>query len=149
MFKFKFEAILKLKKQMEKKAQNELAVANTRLRSEQEKLDDLVDKRDKAFLEVQSESGLINVLKLREYSKFIEVLKNRIHTQKNNVNKAQENVDILSEKLREAVKEKKIFERLKEKKYREFLIKEGKKEQMLADEIVSYKTAKGNEEGGD
>lgn len=148
MFKFKFEAILKLKQQMEKKAQNELVVANTRLRSEQEKLDELVDKRDKAFLEVQSESGLINVLKLREYSKFIEVLKNRINDQKNKVNKAQENVDILSEKLRKAVKEKKIFERLKEKEYREFLSKEGKKEQMLADEIVSYKKSKGNEEGG-
>ncbi len=147
MFKFKFESILRLKQQMEKKAQNELAAANSRLKNEQEKLEKLVDKRDKAFLEVQSESGLINVLKLREYAKFIEVLKNRIHDQKNNVNRAQENVDILSEKLREAVKEKKIFERLKEKKYREFLSNEVKKEQMLADEIVSYKRSNRNEEG--
>ena len=66
-------------------------------------------------------------------------MKNKINNQKVNVNNAQKDVDINREALIHAMQEKKILEKLKDKKYEEYIKEQSKAEQLLIDELNSYK----------
>jgi len=138
-FTFKFQSILKLKEQVEKNIKNELALAMELLNAEVKKLNEIVKKKQETIDEMKRESAKITIWKLKEYSAFIEVMKNKIDIQKNIVNQLQENVDITKRRLVEAMKERKIFEKLKELKKEEHVIEEKRKDLIAVDEIVSYK----------
>jgi flagellar FliJ protein len=67
------------------------------------------------------------------------MMKNKIANQKENVINAEKDVDIKRENLVKAVQERKILDKLKEKKYQEYLKDQGKKDQLLVDELNSFK----------
>ena len=91
---------------------------------------------------------MIAIGKLKEYSGYIEALEKKIDCQKNIVNNARENVDIVKSRLIEAKREREIFEKLKQKKFESYLIEEERQEQKIVDEVISYKQTIRNTKDG-
>ena len=81
----------------------------------------------------------IPVYRVKTYNNYLSFLKNKIRKQKENVNIAQRDVDIHREGLVKAMQERKIIEKLKEKKYQEYLKEQNKTDQILIDELNSFK----------
>lgn len=141
-FKFSLETVLKLKIQLEKSAQNDLGKAVTFLEKQKQLLFDIENKLNETILERNSSARKITVRNLRDYSNYIDSMHKKIEEQKNMVNHAQKNVDILKRKMIEVARERDMFEKLKEKKYQDYLIEEQKKDEKLVDELISFKLNK-------
>jgi flagellar FliJ protein len=127
---------------MEESIKNELGKANAIFKKEKEKLITLEDKRSNTIEEMNAISIKTSVKVLKDYSGYLDSVNSKIKEQKNVVNNAKKNVDIIKRKLIEASKERKIFEKLKDKKFQEYLKMEKKKEEKLVDEIISFKQSK-------
>ena len=147
-FKFRLQALLNIKVQMEDGLKNELGKALHKLEDEKNILKGIQDDREKCIDRFNDKSSKgVSIAKLKEYTVFISYLKNRMELQKDNINYAQESVDNYREQLVKIVQERKILEKLKEKKYQEYMKEELKEEQKFADEIASYKFIKNIAEG--
>lgn len=139
-FEFRLNSVLKLKTQMEDNAKNNLAIAAKELIEQEDFLRELKNARNESMDSLNSETNRgISVYKVRNYNDYFSAMKSKIANQKENVNKAQKNVDINRENLVKAMQERKILEKLKEKKYQEYLKDQGKAEQLLIDELNSFK----------
>jgi flagellar FliJ protein len=141
-FKFNLETVLKLKIQLENSAKNEVGKAVSFLEKQKQLLFDLENKMVEIILERNTLARKTTVKNLRDYSGFLKYINEKIDEQKIMVNHAEKNVDILTKKLIEASKDRKIFEKLKEKKYHEYLMEEQKKDEKLIDELISFKLNK-------
>lgn len=139
-FNFRLESVLKLKTQIEDNAKNNLAQATQALERQKKYLNELESIKEETInsLNSQVDKG-IPVYKVKDYNSFFALMKNKISNQKENVNNAQNDVDINREALIKAMQERKVLERLKEKKYEEFLKEQYKTEQLLIDELNSFK----------
>lgn len=139
-FKFRLQPFLNLKKQMEKNMKNELGIAVQRYQRQLAVLSDIqheiADQQDEFRKEGASET---TPLKLSQRLEYIRVVQKKEKVQAERVNEEKENVDKVRKRLVEAMKEKKILEKLREKQSFEFLKEQEKKQQLLVDEIVSFK----------
>lgn len=139
-FVFKLQPLLNVKKQQEDQLKNELGKAMQRLEKEKAILKGIVREEEKCIKELNSKScSPITVQKLREYNEYISLLRERKNIQKENVNLAEDNVDKVREELIKQVQEREILDKLKERKYGEFLDERLKEEQLVNDEVVSFK----------
>lgn len=130
---------MNLKKQIESNMKNELGKAVQELERQKRILKDIETCRDELIKEIKSKSlSGISVGLLKEYSSYLSLLKDRIEHQKNNVRRAQKDVDKCREQLIIAVQERKMMEKLREKKYEEYTKEQQKMEQKAIDEIASY-----------
>lgn len=138
-FVYRMQSILNIKEKMESQARNDFARARRHLNEEEEKLQNLMDR--KAFYEQQGrelqKSGL-NVRDILDNRGAIERMKEFITLQKKAVVTAQAQLEDARQKLQDAVQEKKTQERLKEKAFEEFVREENAKESKEIDELVSY-----------
>ncbi len=146
-FGFRLESVLKLRTQIEDNAKNSLARAARELEYQKECLNEMQDVKEASMNSLSSavDQG-IPVYQVKNYNSFFALMKNKIIFQKENVNNAQNDVDINRGVLIKAMQERKIIEKLKEKKYEEFLKEENKSEQLLIDELNSYKFKDGSGE---
>jgi flagellar FliJ protein len=144
-FGFRLETVLNLKTQIEDNAKNSLARATRELEFQKESLSNLETQKENSMntLSTAVDQG-IPVYQVKNYNSFFSLMKNRITNQKVNVNNAQNDVDINRESLVKAMQERKILEKLKEKKYEEFLKEQSKSEQLLIDELNSFKFKDGS-----
>lgn len=139
-FVFKLQSLLDVKIQLEDVIKTELGKSIRHLEIQKSIYNDMETEREDIISLFNSSSGKgIRVNKLREYSAYISILKQRLEEQKENVNCAVENVDKNREQLLKIVKEKKILEKLKSKKLEEYMKEQSKLEQRVIDEITSYK----------
>lgn len=130
---------MNLKKQIESNMKNELGKAVQELERQKRILKDIETCCDELIKEIKSKSlSGISVGLLKEYSSYLSLLKDRIEHQKNNVRRAQKDVDKCREQLIIAVQERKMMEKLREKKYAEYTKEQQKMEQKAIDEIASY-----------
>lgn len=130
---------MNLKKQIESNMKNELGKAVQELERQKRILKDIETCCDELIKEIKSKSlSGISVGLLKEYSSYLSLLKDRIEHQKNNVRRAQKDVDKCREQLIIAVQERKMMEKLREKKYEEYTKEQQKMEQKAIDEIASY-----------
>lgn len=146
-FEFRLESVRNLKVQMEDNAKNNLALASRELEKQKDHLSGLQTTRESSIRELNSvvDKGIsINQIKL--YNNYLSLLKRKITNQKENVNNAQIHVDIKRESLVKAVQERKILDKLRDKKYEEFLKEQSKAEQLLIDELNSFKFKDGSGE---
>lgn len=138
-FRYRMQNILDIKEKMENQAKTAYGMANAKLATEQQKLQDILIRR--AGYESKARelvSGSINVLEIRECRKAIDVLKSKQRSQMMNVHAAERDVELARKQLNEAMVECKTHEKLKEKAFEEFkqeLLHEESKE---IDELVSY-----------
>ncbi len=147
-FGFRLESVLKLRTQLEDNAKNNLAHAARKLDHEVSHLERLKDQREESMsnLNAEVDKGGIEVYKIKNYNSFFASMKNKIAYQKENVNNAQNVVDINREALVKAMQERKILGKLREKRHEEFLKEQGKSEQLLIDELNSFKFKDGSGE---
>lgn len=138
-FVFRMQSLLNVKIQIENSLKNELGKAVQELERQKDVLREIELEREEYIGRVNSEcvEG-ISVGKLREFNTYIVYLNDRSRLQKENIKKAQNNVDKYREQLIKAMQEKEMLEKLKEKKYEEYLREQLKEEQKLNDEIVSF-----------
>jgi len=146
-FGFRLESVLKLKSQLEDNAKNCLARATRELESQKDYLEDLKNTNEGSInsLNAEVDEG-IPVYRIRTYNSYLSFMKNKITEQKENVNIAEQDVDINRESLIKAMQERKILDKLKEKKYHEYVKEQNKAEQLLIDELNSYKFKDGSGE---
>ncbi|NLM74489.1 MAG: flagellar export protein FliJ [Clostridiaceae bacterium] len=141
-FVFRLQSFLNLKEQLEKNVKNELGVANQKLQQEKIKLRRIKEDIDTYSDKFRSAcTGSIEPEKIKELKIYLEHLYNNEQKQKLNVKREQQNVDKIREKLISIMRDKKVLENLREKNFQEFLSELEKGEQLLADELVSYKEA--------
>lgn len=146
-FGFRLEPVLNLKTQIEDNAKNNLARSARELERQQECLEELKSLKETSMGELSAEiANGVPAHKIRGYNSYFSLMKNKIINQKENVNIAQNDVDINREALVAAMQERKIIEKLKEKKYQEYLKEQNKSEQQLIDELNSFKYKDGSGE---
>lgn len=139
-FGFRLETVLNLKTQLEDNAKNNLARSTIELQKQNDYLEELNSVNSDSMDSLNSEVDKgIPVYRLKTYNNYLSYLKNKIRKQKENVNIAQRDVDIHREGLVKAMQERKIIEKLKEKKYQEYLKEQNKADQLLIDELTSFK----------
>jgi len=141
-FIFRLQSFLNFKKQLEKNVQNELGIATQKLQSEILKLRRIEEDIENYLNEFRAAcTGAVRPEKVKELKTYLEHLYDREQEQKLNVKREQENVDKIREKLIGIMRDKKVLENLKDKNFQEFLSEQEKSEQLLTDELVSYKEA--------
>lgn len=138
-FIYRMQSILDIKVKLEEQARMEFATAKMRLNEEEEKLSNLVSRREAYVLEGRKlqESGL-NVLEIMENRTAIENMKELIARQEVCVRQAEILADEAAERLTQAMQESKTHTRLKERAFEEFLQEENKREAKEVDELTSY-----------
>ncbi|OPX44589.1 flagellar biosynthesis chaperone [Ruminiclostridium hungatei] len=143
-FGFRLESVLKLRTQLEDNAKNNLAQAARELENQKNCLVELEETREASRRALTSAvDGGVPVYQVRNFNSFFGLMKNKIVRQKENVNNAQNDVDINREALVKAMQDRKIIEKLKEKKHEDFLKEQNREEQLLIDELNSYKFKQG------
>lgn len=138
-FTYRMQNILDIKIQMENQAKLAYAMANARLREEQEKLQTIVMRRMQ--YEAQSRElakGELNIRAIRECKRAIDVMKSMQRTQMMNVHAAERNVELARNELNAVMIERKSHEKLKERAFEEFKQELAHAEGKEIDELVSY-----------
>lgn len=138
-FVYRMQNILDIKIKLENQAKIAYGVANRKLAEEQEKLREILAKR--AFYENEAKelvSGTIDVVKIRENKRAIDVIKSQQRTQMMNVHVAEKNVEAARKHLDEVMKERKTHEKLKERTFEQFKQELQYAENKEIDELVSY-----------
>jgi flagellar FliJ protein len=146
-FQFRFDVLLRLKKQMEQDVKNKLAM-------EVKKLEDAKNEeesRRKRRIEKMNEQKKLSlkgvrVGRLQEFTTYLIQLDKDILKSKEKVNEMKKNVDIIREELKNVLKERQILEKLRERDFERYQKEMMKKEQLLADEVTGYKHATKHEQ---
>ena len=139
-FSFNLQSVLNIKVKMEEQKKIELGNANKELFNEKEILRKLTYEKTKFVKEFYDKNN--NVVKAKDLLSLnvaIKYYNDEIVEQKIRIEKAEKKVEIKREELKKAVIEKKTFESLKEKALLDFMENLKKDENMIVDEIVSYK----------
>jgi len=139
-FKFRLQTFLNVKEMMEKNIRNELGIAVQQYQYQLSVLSDIrreiSDQQEEFRKEGVSET---TPLKLKQRLEYIKAVQKKERIQTDRVNEEKRNVDKIRKRLTEVMKEKKILENLKERQLVEFRKGQEKKQQLVVDEIVSFK----------
>ena len=137
--------ILDIKLKMEDQAKASFAEANKELLNEEEKLEGLIRRREEYELEGQRlRLEKLNVIKLKDNSRALQVMKDMIKAQEMVVSIARDKVELARRKLQVAMQERKTQEKLKENAFEEFKHELGSEESKEVDELVSYRFGSGS-----
>lgn len=138
-FRYRMQSILNIKYQLENQAKMDLGRAQVRLMEEEEKLQALIDRKE-AYLEEgrRMRSKTLHVSELRDNSNAVSVMDEMIDRQKEQVARAEEDVEAARVRLQEVMQERKMHERLKEKALEQFRRDENAAEFKSVDELTSY-----------
>ena len=138
-FVYRMQSILNIKIQMENQAKMELGQAQRKLLEEEERLQTLYDRKE-YYLEEGRRLRMdsLKVLSLRDNEYAVARMEEYIEAQKENVKKAELQVEEARQKLQEIMTERKAQERLREKAFEQFMQEENAKEGKEVDELTSY-----------
>ena len=144
-FIYRMQNILDIKLKMEDQAKASFAEANKELLNEEEKLEGLIRRREEYELEGQRlRLETLDVIKLKDNSRALQVMKDMIKAQEMVVSIARDKVELARRKLQVAMQERKTQEKLKENAFEEFKHKLGSEESKEVDELVSYRFGNGS-----
>lgn len=139
-FRYSMQSILNIKLKMETQAKQEFSAARAVLDAEEEKLQQLLDR--KAGYEKEAErllDGNLNLRDIEENKTAILCMDSFIAGQRDKVRTAEKNLETARVKLTEVMTERKTHETLKEKAFEQFLEDEKRQESKEVDELTSYK----------
>ena len=138
-FTYRMQNILDIKIKMENQAKMAYAVANARLREEQEKLQAIMVRRAKYEGQARElANGNLNLQAIRECRRAIDVMKSMQRAQMMNVHAAERNVELARNELNKIMIERKTHEKLRERAFEEFKQELEHEESREIDELVSY-----------
>lgn len=144
-FIYRMQNILDIKLKMEDQAKASFAEANKELLNEEEKLEGLIRRREEYELEGQRlRLETLDVIKLKDNSIALQVMKDMIKAQEMVVSIARDKVELARRKLQVAMQERKTQEKLKENAFEEFKHELGSEESKEVDELVSYRFGNGS-----
>ncbi|NLY42459.1 MAG: flagellar export protein FliJ [Clostridiaceae bacterium] len=146
-FNYRLQPLLNVKRQMEDMAKNDLAKKIIKLQEEQEKFNDVVNRKENCLDRIEEESARgVSVGRLRQYNDYLYCINQKLQFQQKNVDIASQEVEICRDKLIECVKEKKILETLKDKKMQQYMEDMMRAEEKIVEEIVYSKFIASKEE---
>lgn len=138
-FRYRMQSILNIKYQLETQAKIEVGRAQMRMQEEEEKLQNLFDRKEAYFEEGRRmREDAVSVTDLRDNRNALIVMDDLIAAQQFEVMKAAEALELARAKLTEIMQERKMHEKLKEKALLQFLEDEKKAEAKVVDELTSY-----------
>ncbi len=138
-FVYRMQNILDIKQKMEHQAKAAYGIANRQLVEEQEKLQQIFLQRVSYESRARElATGTLELLKIRECRRAIDVMKSKQRTQMMNVHVAERNVEQARQQLNSVMIERKTQERLREKAFEEFRQELAREESREIDELVSY-----------
>lgn len=135
-FRYKFEAIKKIKENLEKKVQKEISVIDLEINRLSNKRLDVLNQKARARQECFSKNSF-RVFELKFQEQLEQVLETEAEKISLSIRELEENRKVKVAELTEKSRENKIFETLKEKHYEDFLFEENQIEQKEIDEIAS------------
>lgn len=148
-FVFSMESILQIKFKLEDQAKAEYAVQMAALQKEQERLEQLVERKNDLQEQLHRQiNGVLELLRIRQLEDGVENIKYNINLQKVKVLNQRKKVERAQEKLNEAMKERKTYEKLKEKVFEEFKKEINAEEQKEINELVSFRYGREAEKEG-
>lgn len=138
-FIYRMQSILNIKNQLENQAKMELGRAQRKLLEEEERLRKLCERKE-SYLEEGRRLRLnsLKVQSLRDNEYAVARMEEYIETQKENIRRAEEEVEEARIKLQEIMQERKMQEKLREKAFEQFIAEENAKESKEIDELTSY-----------
>ncbi|WP_069997453.1 flagellar export protein FliJ [Cellulosilyticum sp. I15G10I2] len=140
MFKFELNSVLSLKEKVEDTKKRELGAASTHKEGLEQQKEILVTEHDGLYNAIKANTCAdFDIKQIRTLNRYSHHIKKRIKQAENDINKAQEVVEQKRDELLQAMKERKILEKLKEIKLEHYVIEAKRTEQLLIDEMVSYK----------
>lgn len=138
-FTYRMQSILNIQYQLETQAKMELGRAQMKLMEEEEKLQELIDRKE-AYLEEgrKMRSDVLHVSDLKDNRNAVLIMDEMIEAQREQVALAQDAVEAARLKLQGVMQERKMHERLKEKALEQFMQEENAAEGKAVDELTSY-----------
>ena len=138
-FLYRMQNILNIKYKLETQAKTAFSVAAAALRREEEKLEELRQRKRAYEIEARElASGKLDFLEIRTNRTAIENMKERIRNQILAVHVAERNLENARKHLQEVMTERKTHEILKDKAFEEFKKEVEKEESKAVDELVSF-----------
>ena len=138
-FIYRMQNILNIKYKLEEQAKTEFMLANQILRQEEEKLQELINRKINYEETIRKLlQNQLQVDRIRENQEAIRRMEEFIQAQKVRVEEAARQVEIKATKLTELMQERKAQEKLKEKAFEVFLQEENAREGKEIDELVSF-----------
>lgn len=139
-FRFKFQPVLNLRQQTEDVRKFEMAKSVSILEDEKEKLNKYEITEDQYIQSMSVEViGGMNLQRIKECNSYILHIRRVIDGQKQTVLQAETHLEESRERLKTALVEKKTMENLKSRHAKVYIQEQKKKEQLITDEITSYK----------
>lgn len=138
-FAYRMQSILDIKENLESQEKVAFGIANARLASEEDKLQQILVKEagyEKRLKELAT--GRLDVDEIRNCRHAVEGMKTMAKEQTVAVHTAQRNVEMVRIRLDEVMKERKTHENLKEKAFEEYKEELAAEERKAIDELVSY-----------
>lgn len=138
-FQYSMENILQIKRKLEDQIKIAYTNARTRLTIEEEKLEQMEQKK----ISYEDELRLLrfdklDLLKIKQCEHAIEVMKLNIKQQTTVVKNAAHRLEVARIRLHDAMVERKTQERLKEKAFEEYLLEFDAEERKEVDELNSF-----------
>lgn len=138
-FVYRLQNVLDIKIRLETQAKTEFATAMNLVRTEEEKLAQLVNRRQQYQEDIRKKSlGKVDVVQLKIGGESVKAIEEMMKQQAVKLRIAERNLEKVREQLNEAVKDRKIHEKLKEKAFEEFKVELNNEEKKEIDQLVSF-----------
>lgn len=138
-FIYRMQSVLNIKYQLENQAKMELGRAQVALLEEEEKLQNLADRKEAYLEEGRSlRRQTLRVREIKDNKNALAIMDELIEKQHKCVAEAEKKVEAARQKLQEEMQERKMHERLKEKAFEQFMREENAAESKAVDELTSY-----------
>ena len=146
-FRYSMQSLLVIKQKMEDQAKAAYGAAKVRLTQEEEKLEELKQKRERYIGEKTAVlSRRLDVPLLNQLQNAIETTEQQIERQKTNVVRAEAAVRAAQERLVDAMMERKTQEKLRENALERYMQEMNAEEQKEIDERTGFQYKTGDTE---
>jgi flagellar FliJ protein len=134
------ENLLQIKRKLEDQAKIAYGVARLRLTKEEEKLEQLKQRKEAYEEELRGlQTARLDILKIRQCKQAIELMKENIKQQMTVVRNAAHRLEVSRIRLNNAIAERKTQDRLKEKAFEEYMLEFDAEERKEVDELNSFR----------
>ncbi len=142
-FKYSMESILQINIKLEDQARNNYSSARNRLTEEEERLDQIIIRKNTYEDELrQLRSMKLDLFKIKECEQAIELMEEKKQEQANIVRNAENRLEIARIRLSTAMIERKTQDKLKENAWAEYLEEYEAEQQKEVDELNSFSYSK-------